>query len=132
MFGERERVFKLFSREEGITQKTGKLPLKQRFKQKNDGKKMADMIKAATKMPIICPLRLKPLSQEVFKPLDFRVMELAFASQNELGKLCDEVIYQHDLLARLKALTGNPDFCHAFGFRQSLFGGSDCRRGSVI
>lgn len=35
--------------------------------------------------------------------LDYRVMSHAFASQNELGRLCDESVYQADLANRLNA-----------------------------
>ncbi len=35
--------------------------------------------------------------------MDYRVMGHAFASQNELGRLCEEGVYQRDLQARLLA-----------------------------
>lgn len=35
--------------------------------------------------------------------MDYQVMRLAFESQADLGRLCDEVIYQHDLAARAAA-----------------------------
>jgi len=54
-------------------------------------------------MPIISPISLSPISQEEFAAIDYRVMCDAFACQNELGRLCDEVIYQNDLAARLEA-----------------------------
>jgi GxxExxY protein len=52
-------------------------------------------------MPITCPLELRCLTEEEFNAVDYRVMGHAFASQNELGRLCEEEIYQHDLQARL-------------------------------
>ena len=54
-------------------------------------------------MPITCPITPRPLSQEEYTALDYRIMRHAFDSQNELGRLCDEVIYRHDLAARVQA-----------------------------
>lgn len=54
-------------------------------------------------MPIHCPVQIKPLDAAAFDALDFRVMGHAYASQNELGRLCDECAYQADLKARLLA-----------------------------
>jgi len=52
-------------------------------------------------MPISSPISLRPISQEEFAAIDYRVMRCAFDCQNELGRLCDEVIYHNDLAARL-------------------------------
>jgi GxxExxY protein len=38
----------------------------------------------------------------MFTKLDYQVMRHAFDAQNELGRLCDEGIYQNDLAARLE------------------------------
>ncbi len=54
-------------------------------------------------MPISCPIGLRSLSAEEFEEVDYRVMGHAFACQNELGRLCEEAIYQRDLQARLLA-----------------------------
>jgi GxxExxY protein len=54
-------------------------------------------------MPIKCATQLRPATQEQFAALDYCVMQHAFACQNELGRLCDEVIYHNDLAARLKS-----------------------------
>lgn len=54
-------------------------------------------------MPISCPIQFKPLSREEYRQLDYQVMQHVFACHNELGRLCDEVIYQNDLKARLTA-----------------------------
>ena len=54
-------------------------------------------------MPITCPVTLRHLTPAEFDELDFRVMGHAFASQNELGRLCEEGVYQRDLQARLLA-----------------------------
>jgi len=54
-------------------------------------------------MPIRCPLTIASLDSEAFELLDYRVMGHAYASQNELGRLCDECAYEADLKARLLA-----------------------------
>jgi GxxExxY protein len=54
-------------------------------------------------MPIHCPIPVRGLTAEQFERIDYRVMGHAYASQNELGRLCDEAAYQADLKARLLA-----------------------------
>jgi GxxExxY protein len=54
-------------------------------------------------MPIHCPIQIKRLDAAAFEALDYRIMGHAYASQNELGRLCDECAYQADLQARLLA-----------------------------
>jgi len=54
-------------------------------------------------MPIHCPVQVKLLDAAAFEALDYRVMGHAYASQNELGRLCDESAYEADLKARLLA-----------------------------
>lgn len=54
-------------------------------------------------MPISCSVKLRHLTPGEFDELDFRVMGHAFASQNDLGRLCEEGVYQRDLQARLLA-----------------------------
>ena len=54
-------------------------------------------------MSVSCPFEPRPLTAEEFQELDYRVMGHAFASQNELGRLCEEDAYQRDLQARLLA-----------------------------
>jgi len=54
-------------------------------------------------MPIHCPVNIVSLSAGEFEQLDYQVMGHAYASQNELGRLCDECAYQADLKARLLA-----------------------------
>jgi GxxExxY protein len=54
-------------------------------------------------MPIHYPITPVCLSADEFEELDYRVMGHAYASQNELGRLCDECAYQFDLKARLLA-----------------------------
>lgn len=54
-------------------------------------------------MPIHCSISIRNLSAEEFETLDYRVMGHAYASQNELGRLCDECAYETDLKARLLA-----------------------------
>ena len=53
-------------------------------------------------MPITCPIAGRSVYQEEFAKVDYRVMRCAFDSQNQMGRLCDEVIYQNDLAARLR------------------------------
>ena len=54
-------------------------------------------------MPITSPVCVRPVGQEEFAQIDYVVMRHAFDSQNELGRLCDEIIYRNDLAARLEA-----------------------------
>ncbi len=54
-------------------------------------------------MPIHCPVKIKCLDAAAFEALDYRVMGHSYASQNELGRLCDECAYKADLKARLLA-----------------------------
>ena len=54
-------------------------------------------------MPIHCPLTIVSPSADEFEKIDYRVMAHAYASQNELGRLCDECAYEADLQARLLA-----------------------------
>lgn len=62
-------------------------------------------------MPVTCPIQLRVLSEREFKDLDYRVMSHAFAAQNEMGRLCDEDIYQRDLAARVEADGLGPGRC---------------------
>jgi GxxExxY protein len=54
-------------------------------------------------MPITKPIISGPIHQKEFAKLDYEVMRHAFECQTELGRLCDEAIYQNDLAARLQA-----------------------------
>ena len=54
-------------------------------------------------MPVKLPISLQRQDQPAFSELDYLVMEKAFQCQMELGRLCDEIIYQNDLAARLRA-----------------------------
>ena len=54
-------------------------------------------------MPLHAPVRLPRLSAEEFKKLDYQVMAHAFATHRDLGRLCDETVYQADLADRLTA-----------------------------
>lgn len=53
--------------------------------------------------PFLCPLPLKRLARAEFDALSHQVMAQVFASQNELGRLCDESVYQNDIALRLQA-----------------------------
>lgn len=59
-------------------------------------------------MPIHCSIEIPVLTPELFKRRDYQFMGHAFAYQNELGRLCDERVYETDLSARLRA-DGFPD-----------------------
>lgn len=54
-------------------------------------------------MPIHSSVSVANLSAEALAAVDYRVMGHAFASQNQLGRLCDECAYNADLKARLLA-----------------------------
>jgi len=55
-------------------------------------------------MPIDTNFTFHSLSVSEMRELDYAVMAQAHASQNELGRLCDEKIYQADLAERLKSI----------------------------
>jgi GxxExxY protein len=55
-------------------------------------------------MPITCPISLLSIDPKQFAELDYRVTGSAFDSQNQLGRLCDEVIYRNDLADRLQSI----------------------------
>lgn len=61
------------------------------------------MIRLPMTMPIHRPL-IRDLTPTEFDAIDKVVMERAYASQNELGRLCDEKVYETDLALRLRAL----------------------------
>jgi GxxExxY protein len=52
-------------------------------------------------MPITCQVHFEPLTKEAFHQLDYLVMKHVFDCHNELGRLCDEDIYQADVALRL-------------------------------
>ena len=54
-------------------------------------------------MPIHCPITIRNLTQDEFDERDRIVMRCAYASQNQLGRLCDERVYENDLALRLRA-----------------------------
>ncbi len=55
-------------------------------------------------MPIECPIDIRPITAAEFDEIDKAVMACAYASQNRLGRLCDERVYENDLAERLRAL----------------------------
>lgn len=55
-------------------------------------------------MPIKLPFPIRNITQPEFDEIDALVMRCAYASQNELGRLCDERVYENDLAARLRDL----------------------------
>ena len=52
-------------------------------------------------MPVQCPIEFRPVETQVMRELDYRVMGHAYQIQNELGRMCDEIVYKHALAARL-------------------------------
>ncbi len=54
-------------------------------------------------MPIHCPISIRNLSQPEFDERDQVVMRCAYASQNALGRMCDERVYETDVALRLQA-----------------------------
>ncbi|WP_442511216.1 GxxExxY protein [Novipirellula sp. SH528] len=54
-------------------------------------------------MPVSCSISIGKLTTDELRDLDYRVMQHAFNSQNKLGRLADERIYQADLAARLRS-----------------------------
>ncbi len=57
----------------------------------------------AQAMPIDCQLPIRDLSKDEFDDIDRIVMGHAFTCQNELGRLCDELVYENDLANRLRS-----------------------------
>jgi GxxExxY protein len=53
--------------------------------------------------PFHCPIPLKPLKRDEFDSMSREIMAQVFASQNELGRLCEEAVYQNDIALRLQA-----------------------------
>ena len=54
-------------------------------------------------MPVHCPLAIRPLNPDEFAQLDYRIMGHAYACQNDLGRFCEESVYEADLKVRLLA-----------------------------
>ena len=54
-------------------------------------------------MPIHCPITVRNLTKPEFDECDRIVMQCAYDSQNSLGRLCDERVYENDLATRLRA-----------------------------
>ena len=53
-------------------------------------------------MPIDCPSLIHDLSQQEFDEIDQVVMAHSYATQNELGRIYDEKVYENDLTLRLR------------------------------
>lgn len=51
-------------------------------------------------MPISCDVEIVPLTQHEFSVVDYEIMELAFALHNELGRFCDERVYEAEMRYR--------------------------------
>jgi GxxExxY protein len=57
---------------------------------------------------VTCPIKFPALSREEFLKLDYQIMRHAFACHNNLGRLCDEKIYQADMKERLERIGLGP------------------------
>jgi len=53
-------------------------------------------------MPFAISIPVAPISQDEFYALDHRVMAMAFAIHNEVGRFCDENVYRDELANRCK------------------------------
>ena len=53
-------------------------------------------------MPIKYSEMIKPVSEEEFHLLDYKIMELVFSIHKDLGRFCDEKIYQNELVYRCR------------------------------
>lgn len=53
-------------------------------------------------MPMSCRINFPRLSDDEMRAIDYRVMGHVFEVRNELGRLCDESVYQHCLADRLR------------------------------
>lgn len=53
-------------------------------------------------MPIRCEIEFPRLCEDEMRAIDYVVMGHAFDTHNELGRLCDESVYQRELLRRLR------------------------------
>ncbi len=53
---------------------------------------------------VSCGMRIEPLTTEAFASLDYRVMSCAYASQNQIGRLADERIYEASLACQLEKI----------------------------
>lgn len=54
-------------------------------------------------MPIACPVSLPRLTTAECRELDYQIMESAFETHREVGRLADEGIYQSDFAMRLRS-----------------------------
>lgn len=54
-------------------------------------------------MPIACAIPIANLTRGEFIERDELIMKCAYATQNKLGRLCDEQVYENELAERLRA-----------------------------
>jgi len=54
-------------------------------------------------MPITCAIPIANLTREEFIERDELIMKCAYATQNKLGRLCDEQVYENELAERLRS-----------------------------
>ena len=65
-------------------------------------------------MPITSPVSFPRLTAAEMREIDYEVMKHAFDIHRELGRLCDERIYQADLAARLRQARREMQVCVSF------------------
>ncbi len=53
-------------------------------------------------MPITCNAKIEPIAKDDFHALDYKVMGLAFAIHQKLGRFWDEAIYQNELAYQIQ------------------------------
>jgi len=56
-------------------------------------------------MPVKHSVMIEPISEDEFHLLDHKIMGIVFSMHKELGRFCDEKIYQNELATVTKAGT---------------------------
>ena len=51
-------------------------------------------------MPVKHSVMIEPISEDEFHLLDHKIMGIVFSMRKELGRFCDEKIYQNELAYR--------------------------------
>ena len=77
-------------------------------------------------MPIECLFEVRPISKSCFHEIDYQVMRAVFDTQNELGRLYHESLYQSEVAAKclaagLDVITEGEIRLTLLDFRKSYF-----------
>lgn len=77
-------------------------------------------------MPIECIFEVRPISKFRFHEIDYQVMRAVFDTQNELGRLYHESLYQSEVVAKclasgLDVITDGEIQLTLLDFRKSYF-----------